>query len=195
VDRDLSDARKRRAVFVDRDGTLNVDREYVGKPQDVELVPNAAEGLRTLADAGYVLVVVSNQSGIARGFFTEKDAAAVDDRVAALLAGHGVTIAASYRCPHLPDALVPRYAVACDCRKPLPGLILRAAAELSLDPSTSWAIGDRARDVAAGAAAGCRTIAVDPVPPLPEAEDFGAIRPDYRARDLVDAARHIIALS
>jgi D-glycero-D-manno-heptose 1,7-bisphosphate phosphatase len=195
VDRDLSDGPKRRAVFLDRDGTLNVDREYVGKPQDVELAPNAAEGARMLADAGYVLVVVSNQSGIARGYFTEHEAAAVDARLAQLLAGRGVTIAASYRCPHLPDAPLPEYAIACDCRKPSPGLILRAAAELSLDPNVSWAIGDRARDVAAGAAAGCRTIAVDPVPPPAEPEDFGSVKPDYRARDLVDAARHIIALS
>lgn len=193
MDRDLSDGRKRRAVFLDRDGTLNVDRVYVGKPQDVELVPNAAEGARMLADAGYVLVVVSNQSGIARGFFTEQEAAAVDERLAQLLAGRGVAIAASYRCPHLPGAPLPEYAVECDCRKPSPGLILRAAAELSLDRSASWAIGDRARDIAAGAAAGCRTIAVDPVPSLPEAEDFGAFQPDYRARDLVDAARHVIA--
>jgi D-glycero-D-manno-heptose 1,7-bisphosphate phosphatase len=193
VDRDLSDGRKRRAVFFDRDGTLNVDREYVGAAHDVELVPNAAKGARMLADAGYVLVVVSNQSGIARGFFTEDDADAVDERLVGLLAERGVAIAASYRCPHLPDAPLPAYAVACDCRKPLPGLILRAAADLSLDPKKSWAIGDRARDIAAGAAAGCRTIAVDPVPPPRMGEDFGAIQPDYRAHDLVDAARRIIA--
>ena len=191
--RDLSDRPARRAVFLDRDGTLNVDRRYVGKPQDVELVPNAAEGARMLADAGYVLVVVSNQSGIARGLFTEREAAAVDARVAELLANDRVAIAGSYRCPHLRNAALTQYAVACDCRKPLPGLILRAAAELSLDVRSSWAIGDRARDVAAGAAAGCRTIAVDPVPRPAIAEDFSAMPPDYRARDLVDAAHHIIA--
>ena len=195
MDRDLSDGRARRAVFLDRDGTLNVDRKYVGKPQEVELIPNAVEGARMLADAGYVLVVVSNQSGIARGYFTEKDAAAVDDRVAELLAAAGVTIGASYRCPHLPDAPLPQYAVACDCRKPLPGLILRAAADLSLELRSSWAIGDRARDIAAGAAAGCRTIAVDPVPRPAIEEDFSAVRPDFRVHDLVDAARHIIAHS
>jgi D-glycero-D-manno-heptose 1,7-bisphosphate phosphatase len=193
VDRDLSDGRKRRAVFLDRDGTLNVDREYVGEPRDVELVPNAAKGARMLADAGYVLVVVSNQSGIARGLFTEDDADAVDERLARLLVERGVTIAASYRCPHLPDAPVPAYAVVCDCRKPLPGLILRAAADLSIDTKRSWAVGDRPRDIAAGAAAGCRTIAVDPVPRPRDPEDFGAIQPDYRAHDLVDAARRIIA--
>jgi D-glycero-D-manno-heptose 1,7-bisphosphate phosphatase len=195
VDRDLSDGRSRRAVFLDRDGTLNVDHEYVGDPQDVELVPNAAKGARMLADAGYVLVVVSNQSGIARGIFTEEDADAVDERLTAMLAERGVTITASYRCPHLPDGPLPAYAIACECRKPLPGLILRAAADLSVDRKKSWAIGDRSRDIAAGAAAGCRTIAVDPVPPPREPEDFGSIQPDYRAHDLVDAARRIIAHS
>ena len=193
MDRDLTDGRRRRAVFLDRDGTLNVDREYVGTPEDVELVPNAAVGARMLAGAGFILVVVSNQSGIARGYFSEQQADAVDERLAELLAAHGVTIAASYRCPHLPDASVPEYAIACDCRKPLPGLILRAAADLSLDVKRSWAIGDRPRDVAAGAAAGCRTIAVVPAPSTPEAEDFGACQPDFRARDLVDAARLVIA--
>ena len=193
MDRDLTDGRSRRAVFLDRDGTLNVDREYVGTPEDVELVPNAAEGARMLAGAGFVLVVVSNQSGIARGYFTDHAADAVDRRVADLLAAHGVTIAASYRCPHLPDAPLPEFAIACDCRKPLPGLIHCAAADLSLDVKRSWAIGDRPRDIAAGAAAGCRTIAVDPVPPLHESEDFGACQPDYRAHDLVDAARLVIA--
>jgi len=195
VDRDLNVDRKRRAVFLDRDGTLNVVREYVGKTADVELVPNAAEGARMLAAAGYVLVVVSNQSGIARGYFTEEQADAVDERLAQLLSGLGVTIAASYRCPHLPDAPLPQYAVECDCRKPSPGLILRAAAELALDPKASWAIGDRVRDIEAGAAAGCRTIAVDRVPQPLVAEDFGASEPEFRARDLVDAAHYIIARS
>jgi D,D-heptose 1,7-bisphosphate phosphatase len=193
VDRDLSDGRRRRAVFLDRDGTLNVDREYVRTPEEVELIPNAAEGARMLAGAGFVLVVVSNQSGIARGFFTELEADAVDQRLAELLAAQGVIITASYRCPHLPDGPLPEYAIACDCRKPLPGLIVRAAADLSLDLNRSWAIGDRPRDVAAGAAAGCWTIAVDPVPPTTEAEDFGECPPDFRARDLVDAARLVIA--
>jgi D-glycero-D-manno-heptose 1,7-bisphosphate phosphatase len=193
VDRDLNVSQGRRAIFLDRDGTLNVDREYVGKPEDVELVPRAAEGARMLADAGFVLVVVSNQSGIARGFFTEKQAAAVDERVASLLGRAGVTIAASYRCPHLPEAPLREYAVLCDCRKPKPGLIERAARELAIDVARSWAVGDRARDIAAGAAAGCQTVAVDPVPPIQGEEDFNAAQPRYRARDLVDAARFIIA--
>jgi D-glycero-D-manno-heptose 1,7-bisphosphate phosphatase len=177
VDRDLSDGRARSSVFLDRDGTLNVDRRYVSTPEDVELVPRAADGARTLENAGYALVIVSNQSGIARGLFTEAQA----------------QVAGSYRCPHLPDAPLASYAKVCDCRKPQPGLILRAARDLHLDLATSWAIGDRARDTAAGIAAGCRAVAVLPSPPRPEAEDFDGTPPEHVASDLVDAARFIIA--
>jgi D-glycero-D-manno-heptose 1,7-bisphosphate phosphatase len=193
VDRDLSDGRARSSVFLDRDGTLNVDRRYVSTPEDVELVPRAADGARTLENAGYALVIVSNQSGIARGLFTEAQAQAVDDRVIELLAKEGVHVAGSYRCPHLPDAPLASYAKVCDCRKPQPGLILRAARDLHLDLATSWAIGDRARDTAAGIAAGCRAVAVLPSPPRPEAEDFDGTPPEHVASDLVDAARFIIA--
>lgn len=193
MDRDLTKGRVRSAAFLDRDGTLNVDRRYVRRPEDVELVPNAAEGARLLEGAGYALVVVSNQSGIARGLFTEAQAHAVDDRVTELLAAEGVRIAASYRCPHLPDAPLKQYARACDCRKPLPGMITRAAEDLDLDLATSWAVGDRERDIAAGLAAGCRAVAVNPSPPRSEPENFDAARPEYLAADLLDAARYIIA--
>ena len=192
MDRDLSDGRARSSVFLDRDGTLNVDRQYVRTPEDVELVPRAADGARMLQDAGYALVIVSNQSGIARGLFTETQAQAVDDRVIALLAQEGVRIAGSYRCPHLPDAPVAAYAKDCDCRKPQPGLILRAARDLDLDLATSWAIGDRARDVAAVIAAGCRAVLVLPTPARQDAEDFEGSRPEHVASDLMDAARFII---
>jgi D-glycero-D-manno-heptose 1,7-bisphosphate phosphatase len=192
VDRDLSDGRARSSVFLDRDGTLNVDRRYVRTPEDVELVPRAADGARMLQDAGYTLVIVSNQSGIARGLFTEAQAQAVDDRVIDLLSQAGVHIAGSYRCPHLPDAPVAAYARVCDCRKPQPGLILQAARDLHLDLATSWAIGDRARDIVAGIAAGCRAVIVLPSPPRHEAEEFNESRPEHFAHDLVDAAGFII---
>ncbi|MBV8170405.1 MAG: HAD family hydrolase [Candidatus Eremiobacteraeota bacterium] len=180
-------------MFLDRDGTLNVDRQYVRTPDDVELVRGAADGARMLEEEGFTLVVVSNQSGIARGYFTEAQAQAVDDRVAELLASSGAHIERSYRCPHLPGAPLALYATACDCRKPLPGMILQAARELNLDLACSWAIGDRARDVAAGIAAGCKAVAVAPSPPRDEPEDFSAAMPEYIARDLRDAARYVIA--
>jgi histidinol-phosphate phosphatase family protein len=177
--------KSRPAVFLDRDGTLNVDKRYVASPSDVELVPGAAAGARALADAGFVLVVASNQSGIARGFFTAAQADRVDARIRELLASGGVTIAAFYRCPHLDEG--------CECRKPRPGMLLQAASELRLDLPRSWTVGDRARDVAAGKAAGCRTVSLPGSPPHVPPEDFSASPPDHAALDLVDAARFIIA--
>jgi D-glycero-D-manno-heptose 1,7-bisphosphate phosphatase len=175
-----------KAVFLDRDGTLNVNTGYVGDPRKVRLVPHAAEGVRALVDAGFAAVVVSNQSGIARGFFSEADADAVDARVRELLAASGATISAMYRCPHLPGET-------CDCRKPKPGMLLRAAADLRIDLTQSWIVGDRLLDVEAGRAAGCRAVVVPGVPPHQPPEDFSAAMPEYFARDLGDAARFIIA--
>ena len=186
---------KRRAVFLDRDGTLNVDFGYVRDPERVVLVPNAVEGTAMLAGAGYLLIVASNQSGIARGYFTPAQSDAVSARLKAMFSAQGVELTAFYQCPHLPGAPVAEYATSCGCRKPKPGMLRRAAKEWNVDLSRSWAIGDRARDIAAGRAAGCRGVAVDPVPPLERSEDFRRARPEFAARDLVEAARFIIERS
>jgi D-glycero-D-manno-heptose 1,7-bisphosphate phosphatase len=184
--------KKRRAIFLDRDGTLNADLGFVADPARVQIVPHAIEGARALADAGFALVVVSNQSGIARGLMSEQQADEVDRRVRDIFTEHGVELAAFYRCPHLPDGANAAYARDCDCRKPKPGMLLRAAKDLNIDLSSSWAVGDRPRDIAAGRAAGCRTVAVVGVPPPEKAENYSAAAPEYRARDLADAARYII---
>jgi len=181
-----------KAVFLDRDGTLNVNTGYVGDPENVVLVPHAAEGARMLAGEGFALVVISNQSGIARGYFTEADADAVDARLKELLALRGVTVAAMYRCPHWPDDERPESVAPCDCRKPKPGMLLRAAADLGLDLTRSWVVGDRLLDMQAGRAAGCRCVLVRGVPPHHPEEDFSSAEPEYRAADLRDASRYII---
>lgn len=178
----------RRAVFLDRDGTLNVDTAYVSRPEDVRLIPNAAEGARVLTEAGYVLLIVSNQSGIARGKMTTAQADAVDAKVLDLLREHGVRIEASYRCPHLPEGEVREFAVECDCRKPKPGLIVRAARDLHLDLARSWSVGDGVRDVEAGLAAGTRAVLISDGDPLGEVDAR-----TKRAKDLLDAARIIAA--
>ena len=183
---------KRRAVFLDRDGTLNVDFGYVGDPERVVIVPGAVEGAAMLTAAGFLLIVASNQSGIARGYFTQVDCDAVAAKVKAMFAAEGVELAAFYQCPHLPDAAVAQLAVSCDCRKPKPGMLVRAAKEWNVDLARSWTVGDRARDIAAGHAVGCRGVAIQPVPSLQQPEDFRRARPEYVARDLVDAARFII---
>ncbi|WP_211238298.1 D-glycero-alpha-D-manno-heptose-1,7-bisphosphate 7-phosphatase [Deinococcus pimensis] len=147
----------RRAVFLDKDGTLVVDVPYNVDPARVTLAPGAREGARRLHEAGYALVVVTNQSGVARGLFEEDALRAVEERLTELL---GVPLAGFYFCPHHPEGLVGRYRVECECRKPRPGLIERAARELNLDLARSWMIGDILHDVEAGNRAGCRSVLV-----------------------------------
>jgi histidinol-phosphate phosphatase family protein len=140
----------RPALFVDRDGTLVVDVGYPRDPARVEPLPGAVTALRALA-ADFALVIISNQSGIGRGLIREAEARAVHDRVIELFAQQGVWFAGAYYCPHAPEA-------GCVCRKPAPGLLFDATHELGLDLAASVMIGDKASDVAAGLAAGCRHV-------------------------------------
>lgn len=140
-------AAPRRALFVDRDGTLIVDVGYPRDPARVEPLPGAIDALRAL-QAQFAVVIISNQSGLGRGLITAAEARAVHDRVVEVFARGGVALAGAYYCPHAPDA-------GCPCRKPAPGLLLDAARELDLDLARSIMIGDKASDVAAGHAAGC----------------------------------------
>ncbi|MFW5950831.1 MAG: D-glycero-alpha-D-manno-heptose-1,7-bisphosphate 7-phosphatase [Gemmatimonadota bacterium] len=132
----------RRAAFVDRDGTIIREREYLSEPAAVELLPGAVAGLRSLQGAGYAVVVVTNQSGIARGLYGEAEYAAVAREVEARLEAAGIRVEGSYHCPHHPDLTGP-----CDCRKPATGLFRRAAREHGLALAASVYIGDRVRDV------------------------------------------------
>jgi D-glycero-D-manno-heptose 1,7-bisphosphate phosphatase len=176
------------AVFLDKDGTLVEDVPYNVDPGRIRLAPGAAAGLRLLHQAGYRLLVVSNQSGVARGYFREQALAAVDERLRRLLAECAVPLAGFYYCPHHPDGVVKQHALVCTCRKPAPGLILRAAWEHGVDLARSWLVGDILDDVEAGRRAGCRTILLDTGH---ETEWF--LHPDRvphrMASDLVDAAR------
>lgn len=144
----------RRAVFIDRDGVINEDRGFVHRIEDLVLIPGAVDALRQLQEAGYLLVVITNQSGIARGLYTEADYQAFTRHLVHVLASGGVTLDAIEHCPHLPDAHVLQYRMDCACRKPRPGMILRAAGRLGIELSTSILIGDRISDVQAGRSAG-----------------------------------------
>ena len=145
----------RPAAFIDRDGTLIVEREYLADPDRVELVPGAVDALRRLEEAGYARVVVTNQSGIARGWYGEDDYRAVLDRINELLAADRVSLDAVLHCPHHPDFTGP-----CDCRKPGPGMYRAASEELALAPERSWFVGDKLTDVAAAARFGGRAVLV-----------------------------------
>ncbi|MGH7475230.1 MAG: D-glycero-alpha-D-manno-heptose-1,7-bisphosphate 7-phosphatase [Longimicrobiales bacterium] len=139
------------AAFLDRDGTIAVDTGYPADPDNVTLLPGAAAALLRLADAGYRLVLITNQSGIARGLLSERDYAAVHARLEALLAAEGVRLDAAYHCPHHPDITGD-----CDCRKPALGLYRRAIEQLGIDPRQSVFIGDRPADVEPALALGGR---------------------------------------
>ena len=146
--------RGRPALFLDRDGTLIEDAVYPRDPRRVRLLPGAADALVRLARRGFALVIVSNQSGVARGLISAAEAEAVHAEVVRRFAAAGVAFDGAYYCYHAPDE-------GCPCRKPAPGLLLRAAGELGLDIGRSFMVGDKAIDVAAGEAAGCRGVRFD----------------------------------
>jgi D-glycero-D-manno-heptose 1,7-bisphosphate phosphatase len=177
----------RRFVFVDRDGTINVESAgaYVLSADDMRLLPGAADGLRHLRDAGLGVVVVSNQAPVARRWIGAGDLAAINSRMLELLADDGVTIDGVYCCPHDDGD-------GCDCRKPEPGLLLRAARELGFDPGRAFLVGDKASDLEAGRRVGAVTILVRTGQGL-AAEASGAIA-DVVAEDLVGAADIIAGL-
>ena len=143
------------AVFVDRDGTIIREAEYLSDPTSVELLPGAAEGLRAFRAADYPIVIVTNQSGIARGYYGEAEYRAVETEVERQLAEAGVTVLGAYHCPHHPEHTGP-----CRCRKPAPGLFEDAAAAHDLELGASIFIGDRLRDIEPGRALGGTAVLV-----------------------------------
>lgn len=147
----------RGAAFFDRDGVLNLDKGYVGRAKDVVWVPGAARALAAANAAGLAVIVVTNQSGVARGYYAEADVAALHAWMAAELASQGARVDAFYHCPFHPDAVVEAYRAADHPdRKPNPGMLLRAIDDFGLDPAASFLIGDQPHDLAAAAAAGVR---------------------------------------
>ena len=148
------------AVFLDRDGTIIEEVGYLDRPERVELYPWAIDAVRALNRAGLRVILVSNQSGVARGFFTEAVVDAVHRRLAELLQAGGAVIDAYYYCPHHPDGRLPEYARRCECRKPGRGLVDRAQRELGIDPQRSFTVGDRWLDVALARAVGAKGVLV-----------------------------------
>jgi D-glycero-D-manno-heptose 1,7-bisphosphate phosphatase len=180
----------RPAVFLDRDGTLIEDPGHLGDPGRVVVLPGAADGLRRLSEAGFALVVVSNQAGVARGLITEDDVRAVNDRVREVLAAAGVWIDGFYYCPHHPDFTGP-----CACRKPGTELFQRAAAELGLDVRSSWIVGDTAGDLGAARALGVPAVLVRTGHGRRTLSELMADGAVPTAADLSEAAQLILAAS
>jgi D-glycero-D-manno-heptose 1,7-bisphosphate phosphatase len=176
-----------KAIFLDRDGTINVDKAYLYKISDFEFMPGAREALLLLQEAGYRLVVITNQSGIARGYYREEDLSVLHNWLLRTLDREGIHISGIYYCPHHPQGKIDRYRMECDCRKPRLGLFFRASLELNIDLSLSVAIGDRMRDLQICKTHGCRGY-------LLGGEDREASLPVNikRAVDLLAAAGDII---
>ena len=150
----------RPAVFLDRDGTLIEERGYLSKLEDIALFADTPAALRRLRDAGFALVVVTNQAGIARGYFDEAFVQKAHRCLGEMLAAEGIVIDGYYYCPHHPDGLVPEYSRVCRCRKPAPGMVEHAARDLDLDVDRSFVVGDKWLDVELATNAGARGILV-----------------------------------
>ena len=144
----------RKAAFIDRDGVVNVERGFLYRVEEFAFVPGAVDALQRLQSAGYLLVVITNQSGIARGLYTVADYLRLTAHMQRLLLAAGVRLSAVEYCPHLADAQLPEFRLDCDCRKPRPGMLRRAATALDIDMARSILVGDRATDIQAGRNAG-----------------------------------------
>jgi D-glycero-D-manno-heptose 1,7-bisphosphate phosphatase len=181
-----------RAIFLDRDGTLVHARHYPSQPGELVLYEGIGPGLRRLQAAGFQLVVITNQAGVARGYFTEESVRRMNQYLCEELSRLSVHVDGVYYCPHHVNGIVPELAVECDCRKPRPGMILKAAAELDLDLPGSWFVGDILDDVEAGNRAGCRTVLIDLGTESPSPVPLR--RPHLVARDTVHALAMIATL-
>jgi D-glycero-D-manno-heptose 1,7-bisphosphate phosphatase len=150
----------RATCFLDRDGVIIEEVYYLALPEQVRLIPGSAAAIARLNRAGIAVVVVTNQSGVAQGYFPESRVAEIHKRLDELLTAEAARVDRYLYCPHHPEARLPEYRIECECRKPRPGMLLRAAAEMGLDLKRSWMVGDKLIDLQAGIAAGCRPVLV-----------------------------------
>jgi D-glycero-D-manno-heptose 1,7-bisphosphate phosphatase len=148
------------AVFLDRDGTINEEKEYLFRTEDFSFIPGAPEAIRLLKEAGFLVIVVTNQSGIGRGYYDEEAVRRLHRHMDDELSRYGAAVDGYYLCPHHPHHGIGAYLKDCTCRKPLPGMLLDAVRDYSIDISSSFIIGDKRADVEAGIAAGCRPLLV-----------------------------------
>lgn len=180
-----------RAVLIDRDGTINFDAGYTYRVEDLRFEKNALKGLRLLQTSDYLLIIVTGQSGIGRGMYTEQDYHKFMKAMYEKFRIAGINIDGEYFCPHHPKEGIVKYKIDCECRKPKTGMLEHAAKDFGIDLSQSWVIGDKTDDIEMGRRAGCKTVLVRTGKGGKDG-NFN-INPDYTANDLLDAANHIIA--
>ncbi|MGR3219533.1 MAG: D-glycero-alpha-D-manno-heptose-1,7-bisphosphate 7-phosphatase [Candidatus Anammoxibacter sp.] len=180
---------KNKAVFLDRDGTIIVGLPYISEVEQVKLNYNAAEGIKEFHGKGYLVIMITNQSGVARGYFNEERLLEINEELKRLLNAKGTKIDAIYYCPHLPEDLITDDSSACQCRKPKPQMILDAATEYKIDLKKSLMVGDTPGDILAGQNAGCKTAIIDKGKEFYDvARETNKVQPDYIVKDLHEVA-------
>jgi len=180
-------AKKRIAVFSDRDGVINKEVGYLHQTKDLEILPNVSKAIRLLNQSGIPFIVITNQPVVARGWLTEDEVREIHQKIQRFLAPRGAKIDNFLFCPHHPNADLKKYRVICDCRKPGVALFKKAAVDHSIDLKRSYIVGDTFRDIEAGKKLGCKTVAV-----LSGHSDFRDSVPDYKANDLYEAVQLIL---
>lgn len=178
------------AIFLDKDGTLIPDIPYNVNPDLITLYPDV-EYLMHLQNMGYLIIVVSNQAGIAKGLFNKRNFVLVQNKIKTLLSEHNIHLDAFYYCPHHPDGIIEEFSIICNCRKPWPGMLYKAANDLNIDLNKSWMIGDILNDIEAGNRAGCKTILINNGNET-EWEINEWRNPNFETTNLKEAATYII---
>ena len=184
----------RPAVFLDRDGTINVEVGYLSRPEDLRLINGSAGAVRRLNEAGFLVVVVSNQSGVARGYFSEEAVERVNEAMERRLRRRGARLDAIYYCPHHPEGVVDRYRRECGCRKPAPGMVRRAQEDLGIDVPRSYVVGDHRGDILLAKNVGARSILVTTGHGADEIEKLtgDGTQPDFIVKNLAEAVDRIL---
>lgn len=180
----------KKAVFLDRDGVINREKGYITTWEDFELLPHVADAIRQIHENDFLVIVITNQSGIAKGLYTEKNVQMIHQQLDHLLQKSGAKIDAYYYCPHHPEGIVPEYTKVCNCRKPDNGMILQAAKDYNIALENSFLIGDSERDILAGRKSGCITYGVRSGHGFPDPD----IQPDDIADNLFEAVKAILSL-
>lgn len=176
---------KKKAIFIDRDGVINKDTNFITHPEDFIIFPFTAEAIRLINNSDYLAIVITNQSAVARGMISESELKLIHDKMENELALSKAQINGIYYCPHHPDVGENRN---CSCRKPLPGMLLKAAEDFHIDLSSSIMIGDSERDIIAGKAAGCKTIVVKTGKEI----NYSTTQADFMAENLLEAVHLIL---
>jgi len=194
------DSKQHSAVFLDRDGTINIEKDYLVDKREFAFIPGAPEAIRALKRAGFLVVVVTNQSGIARGYFSAAQVKRLHTYMQSQLQGYFTHVDAFYMCPHHPSAGSGPYTRACTCRKGEAGMLFDAAHDLNIDLATSYMVGDKVADLEAGFNAGCRSVLVrtgygDETCQKPEVRKWLETERIAVCDNLSDAAQHILTLS